>query len=75
MANEKRTIAQLQEFYDSLVERPCKRLGITLEEAAELGNKKPPFVQATERRAERLGTTPDHSGAPTVSLGVCKELL
>ena len=36
-----------------------KRLGITLEEAVELG-KKLLFVQATERRAERLGTTPDH---------------
>ncbi len=54
------TITQLQEFYDSLVEDRSKRLGITLEEAAELGNEKPLFVQATERRAERLGTTPDH---------------
>src|SRR2546427_8239498 len=53
-------ITQLQEFYDSLVEDRSKRLGITLEEAAELGNEKPLFVQATERRAERLGTTPDH---------------
>ena len=60
MENKKRKIAQLQEFYDSLVEDRSKRLGITLEEAAELGNEKPLFVQATERRAERLGTTPDH---------------
>lgn len=60
MANEKRITAQLQELYDSLLEERSKRLGITLEEAAELGNDKPLFVQATERRAERLGTTPDH---------------
>ena len=59
MANKKRNTAQLQEFYDSLVEDRSKRLGITLEEAVELG-KKLLFVQATERRAERLGTTPDH---------------
>jgi hypothetical protein len=60
MANKKGKIEQLQEFYDSLLEERSKRLGVTLEEAAELGNDKPLFMQATERRAERLGTTPDH---------------
>jgi hypothetical protein len=60
LANKKGKIEQLQEFYDSVLEERSKRLGVTIEEAAELGNDKPLFMQATERRAERLGTTPDH---------------
>jgi len=54
MANEKRTITQLQEFYDSLVEDRSKRLGITLEEAAELGNKKPLFAHEGIELSESL---------------------
>jgi hypothetical protein len=58
-ADEKGKIERLQEFYDSMVEERSKRLGITLEAAAELENDKPLFMQAAERRAERLGTTAD----------------
>jgi len=59
MAKEKGMTQRLQEFYDTLLEERSKRLGITLEEAAELGNEQPLFLEAAERRAERLGTTAD----------------